>query len=279
MDFLWKWKNLLKALDKIVSLYFPFQFLSARLDLHPSPAAARPHYHLHLHTLSLWPRTGLPSYFWLWLLELRGCEKWYFWDKRVREDSVVQKTWLRWQLPAWVWLCKCCKSIRLFRSSNKVTVKRKGIGSHHSLELTALVHYLTRCSVQFNRSVVSNPLQPHGLQHTGLPCPSPTPRACSNSCPSSQWCHPTISSSVIPFSSCLQSFPSIRVSSNDTVLHIRWPKYWSFSFSPSNEYSGLISFRMDWLDLLAVQGTLKSLPQHHSSNSSQNQFFGAPLSL
>ena len=73
-------------------------------------------------------------------------------------------------------------------------------------------------------------------------------------------------------------FPSIRVFSNESVLHIRWPKYWSFSFSisPSNEYSGLISFRMDWLDLLAVQGTLKSLLQHHSSN---HQLFGIQLSL
>ena len=73
-------------------------------------------------------------------------------------------------------------------------------------------------------------------------------------------------------------FPSIRVFSNESVLHIRWPKYWSFSFniSPFNEYSGLISFRMDWLDLLGVQGTLKSLLQHHSS---KHQFFGAQLSL
>ena len=62
-------------------------------------------------------------------------------------------------------------------------------------------------------------------------------------------------------------FPSIRVFSNESALHIRWPKYWSFSISSSNEYSGLISFRMDWLDLLAVQGTLKSLPQHHSSKT------------
>ena len=96
-------------------------------------------------------------------------------------------------------------------------------------------------------------------------------RACSYLCPLSQWCHPTISSSVAPFSSHIQSFPpSIRVFSNDSVLHIRWPKYWSFSFSisPSNEYSGLISFRIDWFDILAVQGTLKSLLQHHSSKPS-----------
>ena len=71
---------------------------------------------------------------------------------------------------------------------------------------------------------MSNFLQPHGLQHTRLPCPSPTPRACLNSCPLSWWCHLTISSSVVPFSSCLQSFPAL-VFSNESVLHIRWPKY------------------------------------------------------
>ena len=100
------------------------------------------------------------------------------------------------------------------------------------------------------------------------PCPSSTPGVYSNSCPLSQWCHPTISSCrpFLPPS----IFPSIRVFSNKSVLRIRWPKYWSFTFniSPSNDYSGLISFRMDWLDLLAVQGTLKSLPQHHSSKAS-----------
>ena len=123
-------------------------------------------------------------------------------------------------------------------------------------------------SVQFSCSVVSNSLWPRGLQHARPPCPSPVPGVCSNSCPLSQWCHPTISSSVVPFSSHLQSL--IRVFSNESVLHIRWPKYWSFSFSisPSNEHPGVISFRMDWLDLLAVQGTLKSLPQPHSSKAS-----------
>ena len=123
-------------------------------------------------------------------------------------------------------------------------------------------------SVQFSHSVVSDSLWPHGLQHARPPCPSPTPGAYSNSCPLSQWCHPAISSSVIPFSSHLQSF--IRVFSNESVFHIRWPKYWSFSFSisPFNEHPGLISFRRDWLDLLAVQGTLKSLLQHHSSKAS-----------
>ena len=113
-------------------------------------------------------------------------------------------------------------------------------------------------------------LRPHQPQHTRPPCPPLTPAVYSNSCPSSQWCHPTISSSVVPFFSCLQSFPVLRAFSNESALHIRWPKYWNFSFSisPSSEYSGLISFRIDWFDLLGVQETLKSLPQHHSSKAS-----------
>ena len=113
-------------------------------------------------------------------------------------------------------------------------------------------------------------LRPHESQHARPPCPSSTPGIFSNPCPSSWWCHPPISSSVVPFSSCPQFFSSIRVFSNESVLHIRWPKYWSFRFSISlsNEYSGLISFRMDWLDLLAIQATLKSLLQPHSSKAS-----------
>ena len=126
---------------------------------------------------------------------------------------------------------------------------------------------LNQSQAQFSPvySDVSDSLRPHGLQHARLPCPSPTPGAYSNSCPSSQWCHPTISTLLLP-----SIFPSIRVFSNESVFHIRWSKYWSFSFSisPSNDYSGLISFRMDWLDLLAVQGTLKSLLQHHRSKAS-----------
>ena len=117
---------------------------------------------------------------------------------------------------------------------------------------------------------MSDCLQPHGLQHARLLCLLLSPRVCSNSCPLSRWCHPTISSSVTPFFSCPQSFPASGAFSSESVLCIRWPKYWSFSFSfsPSNEYSGLISFWMDWLDLLAVQGTLKSLFQHHISKAS-----------
>ena len=204
---------------------------------------------------------------------------------------------------------------------------------------------LLELSVQFSCSVISYSLWPHRLQHTRLPYPSPPPRACSNSCLLSHWCHPTISSSVSTsppafilsqhqylfqrvsslhqFSSvqslsrvrlfvtwwieaCQASLsitnsrsslklmsiksvmpcshliichpflllppipPSIRVFSNESILRMRWPKYWSFSFSiiPSKEIPGLISFRMDWLEFLAVQGTLKSLLQHHSSKAS-----------
>ena len=126
-------------------------------------------------------------------------------------------------------------------------------------------------SVQFSHSVVPNSLWPHELQHTRPLCPSPTPEVYLNSCPLSRWCHPTTSSSLGPFSSRLQSFPvSGFFFSNESVLPIRWPKYLSFSFSISlsNEHSGLISFRMDWLDFLAVQGTLKTLLQHHSSKAS-----------
>ena len=96
----------------------------------------------------------------------------------------------------------------------------------------------------------------HGL-HARLPCPSPSPRVCSDSCPLSQF----ISFSATLFSFCLQFFPVIRVFPNELTLCITWPKYWSFSFSisPSNEYSKLISLRIDWFDLLAVQGTLKNL--------------------
>ena len=119
------------------------------------------------------------------------------------------------------------------------------------------------------------------MQHARLPCPSPSPRAWSNSCPLSRWsnhlilCHPLL---LLP-----SIFPSIRVFSGESVLGSRWPKYWSFNFSisPYNEYSGLISSMVDWFDLLEVQGTLKGLLQHHSSIASVIQcsaFFMVQLS-
>ena len=131
---------------------------------------------------------------------------------------------------------------------------------------------------QFSRSIKFESLQPHGLQHARSPCPSPTPRSLlklmsiESVMPSNHLiiCHPLL----LPHS----IFPSIRVFSNQPILRIRWPKYWSFSFniSPSNEYSGLISFRMGWLDLLAFQRTLKSLS---NTTVQKHQFFGAQLSL
>ena len=118
---------------------------------------------------------------------------------------------------------------------------------------------------------MSDSLQPHGLKHARPPYLSSTTGVYPNSCPLSQWCHP--SNHLIlchPLLLLPSMFPSIRVFSKKSALCIRWPKYWSFSFniSPSNEQSGLISFSMDWLNLLAVQGTLKSLLQHHSSKAS-----------
>ena len=130
--------------------------------------------------------------------------------------------------------------------------------------------------------VMSDSLRPHEPQHARSPSPSPTPRVYSNMSiesvmPSSHFilCHPLL---LLP-----SIFPSIRVFSHESALHIRWPKFWSFSFSinPSNEHPGLVSFRMDWLDFLAVQETLKSLLQHHISNASillHSAFFVVQLS-
>ena len=138
----------------------------------------------------------------------------------------------------------------------------------HPVEM--LSYFLQFSSVQFSHSVMSDSLQSHGLQHTRPPCPSPTPEvypkpmSIESVMPSNHLilCHPLL---LLP-----SVFPSIKVFTNESALPIRWPKYWSFSFniSPSNEHLGLISFRMHWLDLLAVQGTLKSLLQHHSSKAS-----------
>ena len=125
-------------------------------------------------------------------------------------------------------------------------------------------------SVQFSRSPVSDSFPPHELQHARPPCPSPNSwsllklMSVESVMPSSHLilCRPLLL--------LLSIFSSIRVFSNESTLHMRWPKYWTFSFSisPSNEHPGLISLRMDWLDLLAVQGTLKSLLQHHSPKAS-----------
>ena len=128
---------------------------------------------------------------------------------------------------------------------------------------------------------MSNSLWPHESQHARPPCPSPTPGVYSKPCPLSRWCHPAISSSVVPF--CPQSVLASVSFPMSQLFTWGGQSIWSFSFSisPSNEHPGLICFRMDWLDLLAVQGTLKSLLQHHSSKTSilqRSAFFTDQLS-
>ena len=131
-------------------------------------------------------------------------------------------------------------------------------------------------SVQFSRPVVSDFLWPHESQRARPPCPSPTPRVHSNSSPSSRWCRPAFSSSVVPFFSCPQSFPT-SVFSNESTLRMRWPKHWSFSFSiiPSKEIPGLISFRMDWLNflcLIARRGRQQYFLSHSLFCTTSSQF-------
>ena len=126
----------------------------------------------------------------------------------------------------------------------------------------SLLLVIDNCSVQFSGSVVSDSLQPHELQHARPPCPSSTPRVHSNSCPSSYWFHPAISSSVVRFSSCPQSLPASGSLSMSQLF--AWGGQ-SIGVSASSEHPGLISFRMDWLDPFAVQGTFKSFLQHQNS--------------
>ena len=171
--------------------------------------------------------------------------------------------------------CNVCSMLLVVNSRNDIKWHRETAEKEILLwtgkgELTLAEHSV---SVQFSCSVMSSHAQltlcetTHGYMQ-GLPVHHRLLEF-THSCPLSRWCHPITSSSVIPTPPTL-IFPNIRFFSNASVLSIRWLNYWSFSFSisPSNEYPGLISFRMDWLDLLAVQGTLKSLLQHHSSKAS-----------
>ena len=141
----------------------------------------------------------------------------------------------------------------------------------HMLGVHLTPPYFQPFSVQFSHSVVSDSLRPHEPQHARPPCPSPTLGVRPNPCPLIEL---VMSSNHLilcgPLLLLPSIFPSIKVISNESALRVRCPKFWSFNFniSPSNEHPGLISFRMDWLDLLAVQGTLKSLLQYHSSNAS-----------
>ena len=178
----------------------------------------------------------------------------------------------------------------LDESQAEIKISRRNINNLRYADDTSLMaeseedlkSLLMKVGVQFSRSVVSDSLWPHEPQHARPPYPSPTPSqpkpmSIELLMPSSHLilCRPLLLLPTIP--------PSIRVCSNESTLPMRWPKYWSFSFgiSPSNEHPGLISFRMDWLDLLAVQGTRKSLLQHHSSKASilrHSAFFTVQLS-
>ena len=139
------------------------------------------------------------------------------------------------------------------------------------LEAQKVWNTLSHSSVQFSRSVMFDSLWPHEPQHYRPPFPSPTPGVHPNPCPSSWWCHPIFSSSVVPFSSCPQSLQASGSFPVSQLFASGGPSIASkfqLQHQSSNEHPGLISFRMDWLDLLAVQGTLKSLLQHHSSKAS-----------
>ena len=175
-------------------------------------------------------------------------------------------------------------------ASALATVLPMNVQGGFPLGLTGLISLLSKrlsrvffsTTDQISRSGMSSSLQPHESQHARPPFPSPTPRVHWDSCPLSQWCHRAISSSVFPFSSCPQSLPASE-SFPVSQLFTWGGQNWSFSFSiiPSKEIPGLISFRMDWLDLLAVQGTFKSLLQHHSSKASilqRSAFFTVQLS-
>ena len=152
------------------------------------------------------------------------------------------------QLKKWSWIFRSIILIDWHIQNcqpykNVIQNNAKNVSSCNIIHVYVCVHQFS--SVQFSPSVMSDSLWPHESQHARPPCPSPTPGAHWDSRPSSQWCHPAISSSVVPFSSCPQSLPA-SVFSNESTLHMRWPKYWSFSFSiiPFKEIPGLMSFRM-----------------------------------
>ena len=190
-------------------------------------------------------------------------------NKNVLKSSVKNIAVKLQSLRVWT-LFSLENTNKMFVNHRLFTLRDKSVGGE---PLLPIVYFLPlkvestaktapTISVQFSHTVPSNSLRPHGLHHARPPCPSPTPRIYSNSCSLTQWCHP-----VYHLILCLtillppSIFPSTRVFSNEWALCIRWLKYWSFSFSisSSNEHSGLNSFRREWLDLLTVQGTLKSL--------------------
>ena len=209
-----------------------------------------------------WTWVWVNSWSWWWtgrsgVLRFMG-------SQRVRHDCVTKLNWTEWQF-----------NIRhqFFRLSHiKFLILEVKIYFHifNFMQFSLMSRYCVVGISQFSTVTQSCPtLWPQGLKLTRLPCQWPTPRACSNSCPLSQWFHPSILSFVISFSSYLPFFLASEFFSNESDLHIRWPKYWSsrFSISPCNDYSELISFKIDWFDLLAVQETLKILLHYHNSKA------------
>ena len=182
-------------------------------------------------------------------------------------SSIMHRTWTGDSFHIWY-----------YRSFNVILPKHPTLALSHRVQKTVLyicVSFavshtgLSFSSVHFSHSVVSSSLQPHELQHTRPPCPSPTAGVHSDSCPLSPWCHPAISSSLVPFSSCPQSLPA-SVFSNESTLRMWWPKYWSFSFSiiPSKEFPGLVGSPCSPRDSQESSPT----PQFKSINSSAFSF-------
>ena len=191
------------------------------------------------------------------------------WDDPLEEGMAAHSRVLPWEIP-WTGEPGRLQAVGSQRVRHNLVIKQKQ--QYRILNLVQFSSVTQLCST----------LWPHESQHARLPCPSSIPEVYPNPCPSSRWCHPAISS-CHPLLLRPPIPPSIRVFSNESTLRMRWPKYWSFNFniSPSNEHPGLISFRMDSLDLPAVQGTLKSLLQHHSSKASilgRSAFFTVQLS-
>ena len=181
-----------------------------------------------------------------------------------------------WCIPIYL-VCFCFHRLRGYTQKRTLgSVSKKILGMFHSRSFFSFLNW-SISSVQFSRSVLSDSLRPHESQHARPTCPSPTPGVHPNSCASSQWCHPDISSSLLPFASCPQSLPASEsfpmsqlFASDGQSIGVS-----ASSISPSNEHPGLVSFRMDWLDFLTVLG----LPRVFSNTTVQkHQFFGAHLS-
>ena len=244
--------------------------------------------------MNIWNRLGRVSEYFTSLYKLQH-----------RSSSVIYFGCFRWENFPKNEHLKCLQSLSFFKPCGKKKMHNRKFNHGNPLQCSCLenprdggawwaaiygvaqsqtrlkrLSSSSRCisSVQFSLSVVFDSLWPDELHYARSPCPSTTPGVHPNPCPLCRWCHPTISSLCRHLLHLPSIFPSIRVFSNESSLCIRWQKYWSFSFniSLSNEHPGLISFRTDWLDLLAVQGTSRALS---NTTVQKHQFFCTQLSL